>query len=222
MLGNTHLLLLTLHSTNTACLHRSLCRSSATTPGSATGSLWGTRAWRSTRRGSGSPGRYSQRSTRHCRDGIVHLGVKCLSPASQNLCSWEKNVSLTGMSLYSEVGCNYSDTRLKGVTANGHNGNYSTVAEAFSSDKTLYQGSTWTGEEDASEGPRHRLHLPALLPRGGLGLRRPPLRVPRPGMSGFPYIRVGEDTFEMYLRYRYRYARGCIFCIFQILRYRYH
>ena len=32
--------------------------------------------------------------------------------------------------------------------------------------------------------------------------------------------RVGEDTFEMYLRYRY--ARGCIFCIFQILRYRYH
>ena len=35
-------------------------------------------------------------------------------------------------------------------------------------------------------------------------------------------IRVGEDTFEMYLRYRYRYTRGCIFCIFQILRYRYH
>ena len=34
--------------------------------------------------------------------------------------------------------------------------------------------------------------------------------------------RGGEDTFEMYLRYRYRYARGCIFCIFQILRYRYH
>ena len=32
--------------------------------------------------------------------------------------------------------------------------------------------------------------------------------------------RVGEDTFEMYLRYRY--IRGCIFCIFQILRYRYH
>ena len=34
--------------------------------------------------------------------------------------------------------------------------------------------------------------------------------------------RVGEDTFEMYLRYRYRYTRGSIFCIFQILRYRYH
>ena len=34
--------------------------------------------------------------------------------------------------------------------------------------------------------------------------------------------RVGEDTFKMYLRYRYRYTRGCIFCIFQILRYRYH
>ena len=34
--------------------------------------------------------------------------------------------------------------------------------------------------------------------------------------------RVGEDTFEMYRRYRYRYTRGCIFCIFQILRYRYH
>ena len=33
-------------------------------------------------------------------------------------------------------------------------------------------------------------------------------------------IRVWEDTFEMYLRYRY--MRGCIFCIFQILRYRYH
>ena len=32
--------------------------------------------------------------------------------------------------------------------------------------------------------------------------------------------RVGEDTFEMYLRYRY--TRGCIFCIFQILRHRYH
>ena len=31
--------------------------------------------------------------------------------------------------------------------------------------------------------------------------------------------RVGEDTFEVYLRYRY--MRGCIFCIFQILRYRY-
>ena len=30
-------------------------------------------------------------------------------------------------------------------------------------------------------------------------------------------FRVGEDTFEMYLRYRY--MRGCIF---QILRYRYH
>ena len=27
-------------------------------------------------------------------------------------------------------------------------------------------------------------------------------------------IRVGEDTFEMYLRYRYRYMKGCIFCIF--------
>ena len=26
--------------------------------------------------------------------------------------------------------------------------------------------------------------------------------------------RVGEDTFEMYLRYKYRYLRGCIFCIF--------
>ena len=26
--------------------------------------------------------------------------------------------------------------------------------------------------------------------------------------------RVGEDTFEMYLRYRYRYMKGCIFCIF--------
>ena len=25
--------------------------------------------------------------------------------------------------------------------------------------------------------------------------------------------RVGEDTFEMYLRYRY--MRGCIFCIFR-------
>ena len=37
-----------------------------------------------------------------------------------------------------------------------------------------------------------------------------------------PTSRVGGDTFEMYLRYRYRYARGCIFCIFQILRYRYH
>ena len=35
-------------------------------------------------------------------------------------------------------------------------------------------------------------------------------------------FRVGEDTFEMYLRYRNRYTRGCIFCIFQILRYRYH
>ena len=35
--------------------------------------------------------------------------------------------------------------------------------------------------------------------------------------------RVGEDTFEMYLRYRYRYMRGCIFfCSFQILRHRYH
>ena len=33
-------------------------------------------------------------------------------------------------------------------------------------------------------------------------------------------IRVGEDTFEMYLRYRY--TRGCIFCIFQMLIYRYH
>ena len=32
------------------------------------------------------------------------------------------------------------------------------------------------------------------------------------------HYRVGEDTFEMYLRYRYRYTRGCIF---QILRYRY-
>ena len=29
--------------------------------------------------------------------------------------------------------------------------------------------------------------------------------------------RVGEDTFEMYLRYRYRYMRGCIFSIFQTL-----
>ena len=37
-----------------------------------------------------------------------------------------------------------------------------------------------------------------------------------------PVRRVGEDTFEMYLRYRYRYMNGCIFCIFQILRYRYH
>ena len=27
-------------------------------------------------------------------------------------------------------------------------------------------------------------------------------------------IRVGEDTFEMYLRYRYRYMKGCISCIF--------
>ena len=26
--------------------------------------------------------------------------------------------------------------------------------------------------------------------------------------------RVGEDTFEMYLRYRYRYMKGCISCIF--------
>ena len=34
------------------------------------------------------------------------------------------------------------------------------------------------------------------------------------------YSRVGEDTFEMYLRYRY--MRGCIFCIFRYLRYRYH
>ena len=33
-------------------------------------------------------------------------------------------------------------------------------------------------------------------------------------------IRVGEDTFEMYLRYRY--MKGCIFCIFWILRYSYH
>ena len=33
--------------------------------------------------------------------------------------------------------------------------------------------------------------------------------------------RVGEDTFDMYLRYRYRFTRGCIFCIFQILRYRF-
>ena len=33
--------------------------------------------------------------------------------------------------------------------------------------------------------------------------------------------RVGEETFEMYLRYRYRYMKGCIFCIFQILRYIY-
>ena len=34
----------------------------------------------------------------------------------------------------------------------------------------------------------------------------------------FKHFRVGEDTFEMYLRY----TRGCIFCIFQILRYRHH
>ena len=27
--------------------------------------------------------------------------------------------------------------------------------------------------------------------------------------------RVGEDTFEMCRRYRYRYTRGCIFCIFR-------
>ena len=33
-------------------------------------------------------------------------------------------------------------------------------------------------------------------------------------------FRVGEDTFEMYLRYRY--MRGCIFCIFRYFRYRYH
>ena len=33
---------------------------------------------------------------------------------------------------------------------------------------------------------------------------------------------VEEDTFEMYLRYGYRYMTGCIFCIFKILRYRYH
>ena len=32
--------------------------------------------------------------------------------------------------------------------------------------------------------------------------------------------RVGEDAFEIYLRYRY--MKGCIFCIFLILRYRYH
>ena len=38
----------------------------------------------------------------------------------------------------------------------------------------------------------------------------------------FPKCRVGEETFEMYLRYRYRYTKGCIFCISQILRYRYH
>ena len=34
--------------------------------------------------------------------------------------------------------------------------------------------------------------------------------------------RVGEDIFEMYLRYRYRYMRGYIFCIFTYFRYRYH
>ena len=33
--------------------------------------------------------------------------------------------------------------------------------------------------------------------------------------------RVGEDTFEMYLRYRY-YMSGCIFFIFRYFRYRYH
>ena len=33
--------------------------------------------------------------------------------------------------------------------------------------------------------------------------------------GGFKHeVRVGEDTFEMYLRYRYRYTRGCIFRIF--------
>ena len=26
--------------------------------------------------------------------------------------------------------------------------------------------------------------------------------------------RAEEDTFEMYLRYIYRYMKGCIFCIF--------
>jgi len=36
------------------------------------------------------------------------------------------------------------------------------------------------------------------------------------------FRRVGEDTFEMYLRYRYRYMRGCIFGIFRYFRYRYH
>ena len=32
--------------------------------------------------------------------------------------------------------------------------------------------------------------------------------------------RVGEDNFEIYLRYRY--LRGCIFCSFRYFRYRYH
>ena len=38
-------------------------------------------------------------------------------------------------------------------------------------------------------------------------------------LVGYILGRVGEDTFEMYLRYRYIYMRSCIF---QILRYRYH
>ena len=36
------------------------------------------------------------------------------------------------------------------------------------------------GEPAAAEAP-DRLHLPALLPRGPLGLRRPPLRISSPG-----------------------------------------
>ena len=40
--------------------------------------------------------------------------------------------------------------------------------------------------------------------------------------AGLAFFRVGEDTFEMYLRYRYRYMRGCIFCIFRYFGYRYH
>ena len=35
-------------------------------------------------------------------------------------------------------------------------------------------------------------------------------------------FRVGEDTYEMYLRHSYRYTRGYIFCIFQMHIYRYH
>ena len=41
-------------------------------------------------------------------------------------------------------------------------------------------------------------------------------------MSQLWHGRVGEDTFEIYLRYRYRYMWGCIFCIFRYFRYRYH